>query len=73
MSLSRTGLLGFGTPPMDKVSTVVWVSIFVGIGVPAVISLLGGIYVIIRKKPWTKIKSLRRHNRDGYEPVGQDD
>ena len=71
LSLSRTGILGFGEPPEDNISSVVWITIFVGLGLPAVITVLGGIYLIIRKKPWKKVMKLVRSNRDGYQALDE--
>jgi len=43
-------LVGIGAPPKDEISTLVVVVISVGLGVPAVFVILGGIYAGIRDR-----------------------
>lgn len=46
----RTGSLGYGKPPMDAVSSLVVVVISVGLGIPVVLIIFGGIFVCLKKK-----------------------
>lgn len=45
-----TGSLGYGKPPMDAVSSLVVVVISVGLGIPVVLIIFGGIFVCLKKK-----------------------
>lgn len=46
----RTASIGYGTPPIDKVSTLVVVVISVGLGIPVIIILCGGLFVFFKKR-----------------------
>lgn len=37
---------------------VVIITIIVGLGIPAVLVLLGAVYVVIRKKPWQNVQRM---------------
>ncbi|CAC5378242.1 unnamed protein product [Mytilus coruscus] len=45
-----TGSIGYGKPPMDVVSSLVVVVISVGLGIPVVLILFGGLFVCLKKK-----------------------
>ncbi len=51
-------MVGHGTVPHDSLSPVVIITILVGVGVPAVLILLGGVYVFIKKKPWDNVRRI---------------
>lgn len=64
--LAWSGSIGYGKPPADAISTVVIIIISVGLGLPVVLILLGGIYVCAKKKD-PKEKPLR--NIQDYQPM----
>ena len=64
----RSGSIGYGKPPADSISTVVIIIISVGLGLPVVIILLGGIYVCAKKKDPKPVKPLR-NVQDEYQPI----
>lgn len=47
--LSWTVTIGLGTPPSESFSTLVIVIIIVGFGVPAVLIIAGGIFILVRR------------------------
>ncbi|XP_062580068.1 glycosylated lysosomal membrane protein-like [Saccostrea cucullata] len=47
---SWTAQLGYGAPPMDKVSSLVVGVISAGLGIPVIIIMFGGLFVVIKKK-----------------------
>lgn len=47
---SWTAQLGFGAPPEDKVSSLVVGVISAGLGLPVILIMFGGLFVIIKKK-----------------------
>ena len=63
----RSGSIGYGKPPADAISTVVIIIISVGLGLPVVLILAGGIYVCAKKKDPTA-KPLR-NVQDEYQPI----
>ncbi len=56
-------MLGFGTAPQDEISMVVILTICIGLGVPALLIGLGGVFLVIKRKPWKKLSST---NKNGY-------
>ena len=56
-------MLGFGTPPEDSISFVVVLTICIGLGVPALLIGCGGIFLVIRRKPW---KRCFKDSKGGY-------
>ncbi len=58
MFLCRTSIIGYGKVPEDSISSVVIITIIVGLGIPAVLVLLGFIYVVISKKPWQNAQRM---------------
>lgn len=66
--VSWTGMLGFGEPPQDTISIVVIITIAVGLGVPALLIGLGGVYIFIRRKPWKHVYVWYNTKR-GYTKV----
>ncbi len=56
-------MLGFGTPPEDSISFVVVLTICIGLGVPALLIGCGGIFLVIRRKPW---KRCCKDSKAGY-------
>ena len=66
MILFRTMVIGYGQVPKDSYSSVIIITIIVGVGVPAVLVILGGIYVFIRKKPWQNVQRLINRSGRGY-------
>lgn len=54
--------LGYGAPPEDKVSSLVVGVISAGLGIPVILILFGGLFVIIKKKT----------AKGEYTEVGQD-
>lgn len=50
VSHCRTAQLGFGAPPEDKVSSLVVGVISAGLGLPVILIMFGGLFVIIKKK-----------------------
>ena len=50
-------MLGFGKPPQDSISFVVILTICIGLGVPALLIGLGGVFLFIRRKPWQRFTS----------------
>ena len=60
--LCRTAQLGYGAPPEDKVSSLVVGVISAGLGIPVILILFGGLFVIIKKKM----------AKGEYTEVGQD-
>ncbi|KAL8597807.1 hypothetical protein ACOMHN_004922 [Nucella lapillus] len=50
--------VGYGKPPVEGISTLVIIIIAAGLGIPAIIIILGGIYVCARKR------------RSDYEEIG---
>jgi len=67
-SLPRTAVLGYGRVPQDTLSFQVIITIIVGLGVPVLFILIGGIYVIYKKKPWENVSQWvsRTHRRREY-------
>ncbi|KAM4725307.1 glycosylated lysosomal membrane protein isoform 2-T2 [Anableps anableps] len=61
MFLSWTMLVGVGAPPIDSFSPMVIGILTVGLGIPIVLLLGGGIYVVIMKK--------RETSGAAYEPI----
>nr|XP_022333281.1 glycosylated lysosomal membrane protein-like [Crassostrea virginica] len=59
---SWTAQLGYGAPPEDKVSSLVVGVISAGLGIPVILILFGGLFVIIKKKT----------AKGEYTEVGQD-
>ncbi|OWF56738.1 glycosylated lysosomal membrane protein B-like [Mizuhopecten yessoensis] len=45
-----SGSLGYGLPPADKVSSLVVGVISAGLGLPVVLMVFGGVYVVVKKK-----------------------
>ena len=62
----RTMVVGFGQVPKDTYSSVIIITILVGVGVPVVLVFLGGIYVFIKKKPWQNVQRLISRSGRGY-------
>lgn len=58
--VSWTVLVGLGEPPADSFSTLIIIIIAVGLGIPLVIIIVGGLFVWIRK---------RMSHSSGYEPI----
>ncbi|XP_051520560.1 glycosylated lysosomal membrane protein [Myxocyprinus asiaticus] len=58
--LSWTVLMGMGEPPVDSFSTLIIAIMAVGLGTPLVIVIVGGVYILIRK---------RTSQSTGYEPI----
>lgn len=56
MFLFRTVVAGYGIVPVDTLSSVIIITIIVGVGIPAALVVVGGIYVFIRKKPWQNVQ-----------------
>lgn len=50
LPLSRSLLIGSGSPPADYLSPLVIVMMAIGLGVPLLLLLVGGVYVCIRKR-----------------------
>ena len=61
-------MLGFGEPPQDTISIVIIITIAVGLGVPALLIGVGGVYIFIRRKPWKYIYVWYNTKR-GYTKV----
>ncbi|XP_054878486.1 glycosylated lysosomal membrane protein [Poeciliopsis prolifica] len=61
MFLSWTILVGIGSPPIDSFSPLVIGILTAGLGIPIVLLLVGGAFVLIAKK--------RESSRTGYEPI----
>ncbi|KAM4550561.1 glycosylated lysosomal membrane protein [Fundulus diaphanus] len=61
MFLSWTMLVGVGSPPVDSFSPMVIGIVMAGLGIPIVLLLVGGVYVIIRK--------MRESSETSYEPI----
>lgn len=59
LPLSRTLLIGSGSPPVDYLSPLVIVMMAIGLGVPLLLLLVGGVYVCVRK----------RASPTNYEPI----
>lgn len=55
--VNRTASVGYGTAPVEAISTTVIIIIAAGLGIPVVIIIFGGIYVCIRKR------------RNGYQKI----
>ncbi|XP_048735456.2 glycosylated lysosomal membrane protein-like [Ostrea edulis] len=60
---SWTAQLGYGAPPEDKVSSLVIGVISAGLGLPVVIIMFGGLFVVIKKKTTAK---------EGYTDLDKD-
>ncbi len=58
LSLCRTSIVGYGQVPEDSISMIVIVTIIVGLGIPALLVLVGAVYVVIKKKPWQNVKRV---------------
>lgn len=41
--------MGLGVPPSEKFSTLVIVVIVVGFGIPALLIVIGGVFILIRR------------------------
>lgn len=50
LTFSRTLLIGSGSPPADFLSPLVIVMMAIGLGVPLLLLMVGGVYVCIRKR-----------------------
>lgn len=61
MFLSWTMLVGVGSPPVDSFSPLVIGILTAGLGIPIVLLLGGGVYILISKK--------RETSGTGYEPI----
>ncbi|XP_014839726.1 PREDICTED: glycosylated lysosomal membrane protein [Poecilia mexicana] len=61
MFLSWTMLVGVGSPPVDSFSPMVIGILTAGLGIPILLLLGGGVYVLIAKK--------RESSGTGYEPI----
>ncbi len=51
---------------------VVIITIAVGLGIPALLVLLGGTYVVIRKKPWQNVQRMAAKvsgTQEGYSKL----
>ena len=44
----RTFNVGYGQPPAEKVSLMIIIVISVGLGIPVILVIMGGIYICIR-------------------------
>lgn len=65
--ISRTVVAGYGDVPKDGFSAVIIITIIVGVGVPALLVVLGGVYVFIKKRPWQNIHRFVNSKRGrGY-------
>ena len=65
-------MVGFGTAPVEYFSTTAIITICVGFGLPMAAVLLGGVYVVYKKKPWMYVYSLvvlARMKRSNYTSV----
>eukprot|EP00731_Ephydatia_muelleri_P016857 Em0009g1281a len=67
-----TAVIGFGTPPTEHISTTAIITLCVGFGLPMATVLLGGVYVVLKRKPWMYLYSLvvsARMKRSSFVPV----
>jgi hypothetical protein len=63
----RTVAVGYGDAPKDGFSFVIIITIIVGVGIPIVLVILGGIYVFVRKRPWQNVhRFVNSRRRRGY-------
>jgi hypothetical protein len=46
---SWTFLVGLGTPPVEKMSPIVTLVIFIGFGLPALVIVLGILFMVVKK------------------------
>ena len=51
-------MVGYGEVPEDNISMIVIITIIVGLGIPALLVLVGAVYVVIKKKPWQNVKRV---------------
>ena len=68
----RTAAVGYGMPPTERISTTAIITLCVGFGLPMAAVLLGGMYVVYKKKPWMFVYSLvvsAKMKRSTYVPV----
>ena len=72
-SLSRTAVLGYGTPQYDRISFIVIITISLGLGLPVLFIAFGAVFVIVKKKPWQNVARLLSGSRSGsYNIVNND-
>ena len=71
--LPRTAVVGHGNPPKEEVSIAVIIIISLGLGIPMLLVLAGGVYVVIRKKPWETVMqwSASLQRKRGYVRVNE--
>ena len=56
--------------PKDRFSAEVIITILVGLGVPAALVVVAGVYVFIKKKPWKKIQGwINNKSGRGYSRI----
>ena len=51
----RTVVAGYGEVPHDSLSMLVVITIILGLGIPVVVVLVGGGYVVYRRRPWQSV------------------
>ena len=68
----RTSTMGYGQPPEDSISVAVLATIIAGLGIPAVLVLLGAAFVVYKRRPWQNVARLLRRvdrTRTNYETL----
>ena len=65
-------MVGYGTAPQEHISTMAIIILCVGFGLPMATVIMGGIYVVYKRKPWQNLYGLMvsvRAKRSGFIPV----
>lgn len=65
----RSATVGYGIPPQDKVSLMVIIIISVGLGIPVVIIIFGGIYVCAKRRKELKVKHMHTFSGSSYDAI----
>lgn len=53
--MTWTAVTGYGEVPHDSLSMLVIITIILGLGIPVIVILVGGGYVVYRRKPWKNV------------------